>query len=202
LDGKRQVMFLKKLLVFALVLAMAVLLLGCTETGEPEQDEENGPEETPQATEEPETTPEAEIVRVKSGDFVKVHYTGTLEDGNVFDSSEGRDPLAFQAGAGQMIKGFDSAVIGMAVGEEKDIKLQPSEAYGEEKPELIAHVPIESLPEGQKPEVGLKVLANLPSGGQRMGIITEVGDVNITINLNHELAGKILNFHIKLVEIS
>lgn len=137
-------------------------------------------------------------VIVEEGDLIKVDYTGTLEDGTQFDSSIGRSPLEFTAGAGQMIKGFDSAVIGMKLNEEKNIKLSPNEAYGEIKPEAIISVPIQQLIDAglNNPEVGMHIFASgVPA------TITEINDENVTVDFNHELAGKTLNFWIKVVEI-
>ncbi len=139
---------------------------------------------------------------IKEGDTVKVEYEGTLDDGTVFDSSErhGR-PLEFEVGAGRIIKGFENAVIEMEKGEEKEIKLQPSEAYGEYDSQLI-----KKLPRGEHPKEELKpgmmIAVNLPNGAQIPARIIEVTDEEVTIDLNHPLAGKVLNFKIKVVEIS
>ena len=140
---------------------------------------------------------------VKKGDKVKVEYTGTFDDGTVFDSSEkhGR-PLEFEAGSGQVIKGFDEAVIGMEKGEEKEIKLQPAEAYGDVRPELRKKVPREQLPKDQEPKEGMMLLIGLPNGQQMPAKIIEVTDAEVTLDLNHPLAGKVLNFKIKVAEIS
>ncbi|MBI5554169.1 MAG: peptidylprolyl isomerase [Candidatus Diapherotrites archaeon] len=135
---------------------------------------------------------------VAKGDTIKVDYRGTLLDGTEFDSSAGRGPLEFVAGAGQMIKGFDEAVIGMKLGEEKKITLPPQEAYGYPKPELFQSVPLEVLRQnGIEPKVGLSLTT---STGQR-GIITEISDSNAVINFNHELAGKTLVFYLKVMDI-
>ena len=202
---------MKKLLAGIFLFSM-VFLLGCSwllpETGESEGAEEQGaPSPTPTPIEldtgtESEGSQPVEARVVLEGDTVKVHYTGTLENGTVFDSSEGKEPLEFVAGAGRMIKGFDNAVIGMKVGEEKDITLQPSEAYGEEDPGLYAYAARSELQEGMDPKVGNVLSVTLPDGSQRTGVVTEINDENIIINLNHRLAGKVLKFHIKLVEIS
>ncbi len=135
---------------------------------------------------------------VEKGDLIKVDYKGTLENGTMFDSSEGREPLEFTAGAGQMIKGFDSAVIGMKIGEEKTVTLKPSEAYGERNPEAIVSIPKQQLIDAgiNNPEVGMKIFA---SG--RPVTITEVNDENVTLDFNPELAGKTLIFWIKIVDI-
>lgn len=137
---------------------------------------------------------------IKKGDMVKVEYKGTLEDGSVFDSSELQgQPLEFEAGAGQMIKGFDDAVIGMEKGEEKDIKLEPDQAYGQPDPKLVKDFPKEMLPEDIKPEVGMILGMATADGGQIPAKVTRVTDKEITLDLNHPLAGETLNFHIKVV---
>ncbi len=139
---------------------------------------------------------------VKKGDKIKVDYTGTLEDGSVFDSSANHgQPLEFEVGSGQLIKGFDECVIGMKVGEEKEIKLSPAEAYGEQKEELKKKVPKTQLPPSQEPKVGMAMGVGLPNGQQVPAKIIEVADNDVTIDLNHPLAGKTLNFKIKVVEI-
>lgn len=139
---------------------------------------------------------------IKKGNTVKVHYTGTLEDGSVFDSSEGGEPLQFEVGAGQLIKGFDEAVIGMQTGEEKTIKLPPEQAYGTHEPELTKKIPRASLPQDRAPEVGMILGLSTPDGQQIPARIIEVTQADITIDLNHPLAGKTLNFKIKVVEVA
>lgn len=144
----------------------------------------------------------ADSMAIKKGDKVKVDYIGTFDDGKVFDSSEGRQPLEFEVGAGQMIKGFDDAVVGMKKGDEKDIKLKPAEAYGEHNPELIRELPKERLPEGPKPEAGMMIGLQTPDGKQFPAMITKVTDKSIFIDLNHPMAGKNLNFKIKIVSVA
>ena len=139
---------------------------------------------------------------VKNGDKIKVEYTGTLEDGTVFDTSEGREPLEFEAGSGQVIKGFDDAVIGMSVEEEKKVELPPSEAYGDYDPNLIKKIPMEKLPPGEEPKPGMVLELRSSEGIGFPARITEVADKEITIDLNHPLAGKTLIFQIKVVAIS
>jgi FKBP-type peptidyl-prolyl cis-trans isomerase 2 len=141
---------------------------------------------------------------VKSGDKVKVDYTGTLEDGTVFDSSTHGDhshPLEFEAGSGQVIKGFDKAVIGMEVGQEKEVKISPEEAYGERREELMKEMPRSNLPEGKEPEAGMMLAMSTPDGRQIPVRIAEVKDDNVILDMNHPLAGKTLIFKIKLLEI-
>jgi FKBP-type peptidyl-prolyl cis-trans isomerase 2 len=139
---------------------------------------------------------------VKSGDKVKVEYEGRLEDGTVFDaSSKHGKPLEFAAGTGQVIKGFDAAVIGMEIGEEKEVTLPPDQAYGQPNDKLVQKIPREKLPQDQQPEVGMVLGMKLPNGAQVPASITEVNDKEVTIDLNPPLAGKTLIFKIKLVSV-
>tara|TARA_Y100000310_G_scaffold70474_1_gene66141 strand:- start:2805 stop:3335 length:531 start_codon:yes stop_codon:yes gene_type:complete len=139
--------------------------------------------------------------QVKPGDTVKVEYTGTLDDGSIFDTSEGRDPLEFKVGEGQMIPGFDTAVIGMKIGQEKEIKLEPSEAYGDPNPALIQEVPRDDIPIEEELKPGTLLAVTVPNGNQVPATITEVTDETVTIDVNHPLAGQTLNFKIKVVDI-
>lgn len=133
----------------------------------------------------------------KAGDTVKVDYTGKLDDGTVFDSSKGRTPLEFTVGAGQMIKGFDEAIPGMKVGETKTVKILADKAYGPYQPELVGKVPISNFPPSITPTVGQKLQL---SNGMPVKV-TAVSDTEVTLDANHELAGKDLTFDITLVEI-
>ena len=137
---------------------------------------------------------------IKKGDKIKVDYTGTFEDGTVFDTSEGKHPLEFEAGSEQLIKGFSNAVIGMEKGQEKEIKLIPAESYGDVNPNMIKKVPRSQLPKDQEPKEGMMLALKTPDGHQFPARITEVTEEDITIDLNHPLAGKTLNFKIKVVE--
>lgn len=139
--------------------------------------------------------------QAKSGDSVKVHYTGKLTDGTVFDSSKDREPLAFELGAGQMIKGFDIAVDGMKVGETKTAEIPAAEAYGESREDLIFDVPKSNLPEDLKPEVGQQLAMSQPDGQQVPVTVAKVEEDKVIIDANHQLAGKDLVFDIELVEI-
>jgi peptidylprolyl isomerase len=139
--------------------------------------------------------------QAKSGDTVKIHYTGTLDDGTQFDSSAGRDPLEFQLGGGQVIPGFDSAVTGMAVGESKSVRIEPDEAYGPRHEQLVQQVPRSALPDDLEPQVGMGLQSQSPEGQVMMLTVTEVEDDNITVDANHPLAGQVLNFDIELVSI-
>jgi FKBP-type peptidyl-prolyl cis-trans isomerase 2 len=139
---------------------------------------------------------------IKEGDTVKVSYEGKLEDGTVFDSTEkhGGNPLEFVVGAGQMISGFDNAVVGMKKGEEKVIRLEPSEAYGEHNPQLVQILPKTNVPEETK--VGDVLGMMMPNGQQMPAKVIRVTEENITVDLNPELAGKVLIFTIKLLDFS
>lgn len=143
-----------------------------------------------------------DIMPVKKGDKVKVDYTGTFDDGTVFDSSEKHgNPLEFEVGAGKVIKGFDNAMEGMETGEEKDVKLQPADAYGDHDPQMFKKVPKDQLPKEQEVKVGMVLGVTLPNGAQIPAKITEIDDASATLDLNHPMAGKVLNFKLKLVEI-
>jgi len=140
--------------------------------------------------------------QAKSGDTVKIHYTGTLDDGTEFDSSAGRDPLEFSLGSGQVIAGFDNAVDGMAVGESKTVTIPPAEAYGDRHEKLIQQVPASSLPDDMKPEVGMQLQSKSRDGQEMNLVVAEVTEETITVDANHPLAGFALTFAIELVEIS
>ncbi len=140
---------------------------------------------------------------VKKGDTVTVNYVGMFKDGTVFDSSEKHDsPLEFKVGSGQVIPGFENAVIGMKVGEEKEFTLQPKDAYGERNPELVQKVDRQKLPPDPEPKIGMGLVVASPNGQHRRAVITAVNDQTVTIDLNHPLAGKILKFKIKITKIS
>jgi FKBP-type peptidyl-prolyl cis-trans isomerase 2 len=140
---------------------------------------------------------------VKKGNKVKVEYVGTLEDGTVFDSTEKLGaPLEFEAGAGQLIKGFDDAVLGMEEGEEKEIKLLPKDAYGEHNPELVKEIPKDCFPQDQDIQPGMVFMMGLQDGRQIPVRISKVSNDAITVDLNPPLAGKTLIFKIKVVDIA
>lgn len=138
----------------------------------------------------------------KKGDNVKVHYTGRLPDGTVFDSSRDREPLEFTVGGGQMIAGFDKAVDGMALGESKTATFSSEEGYGESNDDMVFTVPKDQLPADLKPEEGLQLSMQHPSGQQIPVVVTKVEENEIVIDANHPLAGKELEFEIELVEIN
>jgi peptidylprolyl isomerase len=136
-----------------------------------------------------------------SGDNVKVHYRGTLDDGSEFDSSAGRDPLEFRLGTGQVIAGFDRTVEGMKPGETRSTRLEAEDAYGEHRPELVLALPREQFPTELAPEIG-QGLEVQQEDGQRIPVtITAVEDDTVTLDANHPLAGQALTFEIELVEI-
>ena len=139
--------------------------------------------------------------KTKAGDTVKVHYQGTLEDGTVFDTTTDKEPFEFTIGKGEVISGFDKAVEGMSVGEKQSIALKPAEAFGEYHKELILEVPRSQLPAEIDPQVGMALQAKDPEGNvTRMNVI-KVSDESITLDSNHPMAGKNVNFDIELIAI-
>jgi FKBP-type peptidyl-prolyl cis-trans isomerase 2 len=139
--------------------------------------------------------------QAKKGDTAYVHYTGRLESGEVFDSSEGGDPLEFQVGSGQVIQGFDEGVSGMTVGDEKTIEIEAADAYGQRADALVQQIPRQGINLDREPEVGMRLGLQLPDGNEIPVTITEVTDDSITIDANHPLAGQKLIFDLKLVDI-
>jgi peptidylprolyl isomerase len=141
------------------------------------------------------------LTMVKKGDKVKVHYTGKLNDGAVFDSSEGREPLEFTLGEGSMIRGFENAVYGMEVGQSKTVTIPSLEAYGPHKDGLVMTFDRTQLPPGMSPRVGDQLQMQTPSGGAAVVTVSAASEKNITVDANHPLAGKDLTFEIRLVEV-
>lgn len=137
----------------------------------------------------------------QKGDTVAVHYTGKLEDGEVFDSSREREPLEFEVGSGQVIPGFDRAVEGLEVGDSREVTLDPEEGYGEPREDLVVDVDRDQFPQESEPEVGRQVQVQIAPGQNRVATITGIEDESITLDLNHPLAGKPLTFDVELVEI-
>ncbi|MDN3670180.1 FKBP-type peptidyl-prolyl cis-trans isomerase [Echinicola jeungdonensis] len=135
------------------------------------------------------------------GNTVKVHYTGKLKDGTVFDSSLNREPLQFTLGEGNMIQGFDSAVQGMTVGEDKNITIPCDEAYGQKREEMMIDVPMDKVPADIKPEVGMDLSIQNQEGQPVPVKVVDVDEEKITLDANHPLAGEDLVFEIKLVEV-
>jgi len=162
-----------KTCLIALLIAIALLAWGCG----------NGPQ------------------TVEIGDTVRVDYTGTLDDGTEFDSSFGREPLEFTVGKGDMIPGFENAVIGMAVGEAKTVTIPADQAYGTRRDDLVFTIPIGSFGEGSAPQVGQWVRLSAGDGQQFNAMVIEVAEDTVKLDANHQLAGKDLTFDILLREI-
>ncbi|MDD2251902.1 MAG: peptidylprolyl isomerase [Dehalococcoidales bacterium] len=141
------------------------------------------------------------MVTAQNGETVKVHYTGMFSDGQVFDSSINREPLEFTIGEGSVIPGFDSAIVGMKVGENKTITIPCAEAYGERNDNAIATIDRSQLPEGLEPSIGQQLSASRPDGTGAIVTITKVEENTITVDGNHPLAGKDLTFDLTLVGI-
>ena len=139
--------------------------------------------------------------QVKNGDVVKVHYTGKLTNGEEFDSSEGREPLEFTVGGGQMIKGFDDAMPGMKVGEKKTINILPGDAYGEKDKDAFIEFPKENIPADMKLEVGMQLQLRNENGQPFPVTVSDIKDDVVILDANHALAGEELVFDIELVEI-
>ncbi len=139
--------------------------------------------------------------QVKEKDTVRVHYTGKLSDGQVFDSSLEREPLEFTLGEGMLIPGFEKAVIDMKVEEKKTVSIPKEEAYGEKIDDLFQKVDKAQLPEEIKPEVGMGLVSKNPDGSERQLRVAAVNDDHIIVDANHPLAGHDLVFDLELVEI-
>lgn len=139
--------------------------------------------------------------KVNENDKVVVHYTGKLNDGQVFDSSIQREPLEVQLGEGALIPGFEKGLVDMQVNEKKTITIAKEEAYGEVQKELFQSVPKAELPETIEPKVGMGLVATNPDGSERQLRVTEVNEDNIVVDANHPLAGHDLTFELELVEI-
>ena len=140
--------------------------------------------------------------QAKAGDTVKVHYHGRLTDGTTFDSSSGREPLEFQVGSGQVIKGFDDGVSGMAVGEKKTIQIPVDEAYGQKEENMIVEFPKSNFPPELTPELGMSLNMTNGSGQVIPVTIVDIKEESVVLDANHPLAGQDLIFDIELVEIS
>ncbi len=136
-----------------------------------------------------------------NGKKVKVHYTGTFDDGQVFDSSREAQPLEFEVGAGQVIPGFDQAVVGMGVGESKQVRIPEDEAYGPYNPEMVFDADHSQFEEGMNPQVGQQFQTQMQDGTPMMLTVREVSEEKVVLDANHPMAGKTLNFDIEVVEI-
>ena len=139
--------------------------------------------------------------QAKAGDTVRITYKGTLNNGEMFDSSEGRDPLEFVVGSGQIIKGLDAAIPGMAVGDTADVNVACAEAYGEVNPDARQAVPREQIPAEIPLEVGTQLQMQTPQGQVVPVKVAEVTETEVTLDANHPLAGQDLNFAIEVVGI-
>jgi peptidylprolyl isomerase len=139
--------------------------------------------------------------QAKRGDRVHVHYRGTLDDGSVFDSSEGNEPIVFTVGAGEVIPGFDTAVEGMSTGEKKTERIESDNAYGEHHDELVFKVTQSEMPEGEEIEVGDMLRVGFQDGRSAAVQVTAIDNGMVTLDANHPLAGKDLTFELELVAI-
>jgi peptidylprolyl isomerase len=140
--------------------------------------------------------------QVKNGDTVKVHYHGKLTTGETFDSSDGKDPLEFKVGDGDVIKGFEEGVMGMQIGDKKTIQIPAEDAYGVKNEEMMIEFPKDRFPSDMNPEVGMPLTMSNGAGQNFRVTITEIKDDSVILDANHPLAGEELIFDIELVEIS
>ncbi|WP_299769794.1 peptidylprolyl isomerase [uncultured Tateyamaria sp.] len=141
------------------------------------------------------------MTAIKDGDTVRIHYTGTLLDGTVFDSSDGRDPLEFVVGSGQIIPGLDVALPGMIEGDKKKVNIPCDQAYGPINPALRQGVPRDAIPDEIPLEIGLQLQMQTPQGQPMPVTVIEVGEEEVTLDANHPLAGKDLTFDFEVVSI-
>lgn len=141
------------------------------------------------------------MTQVKAGDKVRIHYTGTLDDGSTFDSSAGRDPLEFEVGSGMIIPGLDKAIPGMAIGDKKTVNVPCGEAYGDKNPDAMQAVPRDQVPPEIPLEIGTQLQLQAPNGQVMPVTVAEVTDEQVILDANHPLAGQDLTFAIELVEI-
>jgi len=138
----------------------------------------------------------------KAGDTLRIHYTGRLDDGTVFDSSEGREPLEFTIGSGEIIAGLDQGVVGMEVGESREVTIAPDEAYGPRDEGRVQTVPREAIPDHIPTDPGTQLSAQMQDGQTVQLVVTGATDTHVELDANHPLAGKTLTFDVKLVEIA
>ncbi|MCK9276041.1 MAG: peptidylprolyl isomerase [Syntrophales bacterium] len=138
---------------------------------------------------------------IKQGDTISVNYTGRFkEGGEVFDTSYGRDPLKFTVGKGQLIKGFDSAVIGMTQGEKKTFTVSPQEAYGEYREEMVFDIPLDRVPDDMELEEGMTIQLSDQQGNRIPAVVSDLGEDTVKMDANHPLAGKTLEFEVEVME--
>ncbi|HNR67615.1 MAG TPA: peptidylprolyl isomerase [bacterium] len=138
----------------------------------------------------------------QTGDTVKVHYKGYFDDGEVFDSSEGREPLEFTLGQNQVIPGFETAVIGKSIDEQVQVRIPPQEAYGEQNKDLIFDIERSQFPADITPQVGLKLQVEAEDGRRHTFVVRAISDSAVQLDGNHPMAGKTLNFDITLIDIN
>lgn len=138
----------------------------------------------------------------QAGDTVQIHYTGTLDDGSTFDSSEGREPLSFTLGSGQVIQGFDDAVTGMEVGESKTVRIPANEAYGEARADLILDMPRDQVPPDVQLELGMQLSVQQQNSQAEPVTVVEITDNTVKLDANHALAGQALTFALELVAVN
>ena len=141
------------------------------------------------------------MTEIKSGDNVAIHYTGTLTDGSTFDSSEGREPLEFEVGSGQIIPGLDVALPGMKVGDKKVVKIDAKDAYGPLNPEMRQAIPRDGIPEDIPLEIGVQLQMQTPEGQAMPVTVVDLDEATVTLDANHPLAGKDLQFDIEVVKV-
>ncbi len=141
------------------------------------------------------------MAQAKNGDKVKVHYTGKLDDGTVFDSSVDREPLEFTIGGGQVISGFEEAIVGMETGETKTANIPAEKAYGPHHNEMVVPVNRQEFPDHIQPEIGQQLQMRRSDGRSIIVTVTEVSETTVTLDANHPLAGRNLTFDIELVEV-
>ncbi|MFO8099064.1 MAG: peptidylprolyl isomerase [Salinibacter sp.] len=142
------------------------------------------------------------MAEAKKGDEVQVHYTGKLEDGTVFDTSEEGEPLSFTIGEERVIPGFEEAVTGMEPGDSKTTEVDPEQAYGEHREDMVMEMEKDQIPDEVDPEVGQQLQLRLENGQTVPVLITALGDDSVTIDANHPLAGRTLIFEIELVDVA
>ncbi len=187
-----------KLIGLLTILFILLLASGCVEDGDLQTESKSVELEERQ---EELVADQNETAQAKVGDTIRVHYTGTLDNGTVFDSSVGREPLEFTIGRGQMIPGFDKGVVGLNPSESKTITIPADQAYGPYRQDLVQVVARDQLPTDSELEVCQMLQSRQPNGQIILVTVTNVTDSNVTLDANHRLAGKNLTFEIQLVEI-
>lgn len=141
------------------------------------------------------------MTQAKPGDTLYLHYKGTLDDGTVFDSSEGRDPLSFELGSGQIIPGLDVGVTGMEVGEKRTVRVEAADAYGEHHPERVQVIDRTNVPDHVPTDIGTQLQVQTQDGQTMNVVIVKATDDQLFLDANHPLAGKALTFAVELVKI-